>query len=275
MAMIMRLGAAMCSVLLLALPVQAERAPQIVALLEALKISDTIGIMQEEGIDYGEDVANQLLPDADAGSWAKTVARIYDHDKMFALIAAAFEAELGDTDLTPVLDYFQSDDGAEIVTLEVSARRAFLDSDTEAAAADRYQELSENGAPLIEHVATLMRDSDLVEMNVAGTLNSDLMFYRGLTDGGAFEMSEDEMLADVWAQEEDLRRSSEDWLKSFLAMAYQPLSAEQLEAYAIFYRSPEGRDLNRAIFVAFDQMYEEISYLLGRAVAQQMQSEKL
>ncbi len=271
----MRLGVVMCIVMLLALPVQAERAPQIEALLEALKISDTIEIMQEEGIDYGEDVASELLPDADPTSWAQTVSRIYDHDKMFALIADAFEAELGDADLTPVLDYFQSEDGAEIVMLEVSARRAFLDADTEAAAADRYHDLSDTDAWFVNQIDTLIHDSDLVEMNVAGALNSDLMFYRGLTDGGAFEMTEDEMLADVWAQEEDLRRSSEDWLRSFLAMAYRPLETEQLEAYAAFYRSPEGRELNRAIFVAFDQMYEEISYLLGRAVSQQMMSEKL
>jgi len=275
MGMIRSLGVVICATFLLALPVQAQRAPQIEALLEALKISDTIKVMQEEGKDYGDDLADQLVPDVNPDSWAQTIARIYDHDKMYALIADGFETELEDADLNAMLAYYQSADAAEIVSLEVSARRAFLDADTEAAAVARYQNLSDTNAGLIDQIDTLISDSDLVEMNVAGSLNSDLMFYRGLTDGGAFEMTEEEMLADVWAQEEELRLSSREWLQSFLAMAYQPLQSEQLEDYAAFYRSPEGRDLNRAIFVAFDQMYEEISYLLGRAVSQQMMSEKL
>ncbi len=275
MGVIRSFGAVLCSVVFMAQPVLAERAPQIEALLNALKIWETIEIMQEEGRAYGDDLVDQLVPDANPDSWAKTIARIYDHDKIYALIADGFEAELGDADLTPILDYFQSADGAEVVTLEVSARRAFLDAETEAAAAQRYLDLSDTDAWFVQQIDTLMTDSDLVEMNVAGALNSDLMFYRGLTDGGAFDMTEDEMLAEVWAQEEDLRLSSREWLQSFLALAYQPLESQQLEDYAAFYRSPEGRDLNRAIFVAFDQMYEEISYLLGRAVAQQMQSEKL
>ena len=275
MGLAVRLWTVTICMVCMALPLQAERAPQIEALLEALKISETVEIMQQEGHSYGEDLANQLVPDADPEMWKQVIARIYDGDKMVALIADGFEAELTQSDLEPILNYYQSKDGGEIVALEVSARRAFLDPDTEAMAAEQFQDLAAQGGRLLEQIDIVMHDSDLVEMNVAGALNSDLMFYRGLTDGGAFEMTEDEMLTDVWAQEEDLRLSSRDWLQSFLLMAYQPLTPEQLDAYAAFYRTPEGRKLNRAIFVAFDQMYEEISYLLGLAVAQHMQSEKL
>ena len=256
-------------------PLRAEPSRDVSALIEAMQIAQTIDIMRSEGLAYGDDLANQMIPDADPASWAMTVGRIYSHDKMLAVITESLEAELNETDLGPVLGYFQSADGAEIVALEVAARRAFLDPETEAAAADRYAEKTDTDDPLIDQIEELMADSDLVEFNVAGALNSDLMFYRGLTEGGAFQMTEDEILSDVWAQEEDLRLSSRDWLRSFLFMAYQPLDAEQLAAYAEFYRTPEGRALNRAVFVAFDRMYEEISYLLGLAVAQQMQSEKL
>ena len=58
-------------------------------------------------------------------------------------------------------------------------------------------------------------------------------------------------------------------------MVERALAEDELEAYAELYRSPEGKVLNTAIFEAYDRMYDEISYLLGQAVAQQMQSEEL
>ena len=69
----------------------------------------------------------------------------------------------------------------------------------------------------------MIDDSDLIEFNVMGTLNSSLMFYRGLSDGGAYEATEDEIFADVWSQEEATRDSSAEWLGAFLMVAYEPL----------------------------------------------------
>ncbi|WP_159454020.1 hypothetical protein [Roseovarius albus] len=43
----------------------------------------------------------------------------------------------------------------------------------------------------------------------------------------------------------------------------------------LYYRTETGQKLNHAMFAAFDQMYDDISYLLGQAVAQQLQSEQL
>ena len=117
--------------------------------------------------------------------------------------------------------------------------------------------------------------SDLIEMNVTSTLNSSLMFYRGLHAGGALQMTEAEMLADIWSQEEDARREARDWLGAFFTVAYQPLEIAELQRYAEFYRTSEGRQLNQAIFEVFNAMYEETSYLLGLAVAKHITSEPL
>lgn len=253
----------------------AEPAPQTEALLEALGIGETVEIMQEEGQRYGRDLAYDMIPDADSESWSGVIRSIYDGDKMYSLIADRFESELEGTDLAPILEYYRSEAGQEIVAMELATRRAFLDPETEAEATERYRDVAAEGSPLLEQIGTLIADSDLVELNVAGAMNSDLMFYRGLNDGGAFDMTQEEILSDVWAQEEEMRRNSHDWLHAFFLMAYQPLDPGMLEAYAAFYRTPGGRDLNRATFAAFDEMYEEISYLLGLAVAQYLQSEKL
>ncbi|QGX98544.1 DUF2059 domain-containing protein [Roseovarius faecimaris] len=253
----------------------ADRAEEIDALMQVLRVQDTIEIMQEEGALYGGEIARDLIPDVDPTLWSGVIEKIYDEAKMHEVLEAGFTTALTDTDLAPIMAYFTTDEVRDILALELSARRAFLDRETEAYAAARWLELSGKDSSLVSQVEELINDSDLVERNVMGTLNADLMFYQGLTEGGAFELSEEEILADVWANEEELRRSTREWLQSFLLMSYQPVDAATLEEYAAFWRTEAGQDLNRAIFVAFDQMYEDLAYLLGLAIAEQMQIEEL
>jgi hypothetical protein len=83
------------------------------------------------------------------------------------------------------------------------------------------------------------------------------------------------MLSDVWAQEPRTRSETEEWVKSFLLMAYGPLSGDDLDTYIGVTDTPEGQQLNRALFDGFNGMYEDISYALGLAVARQMQGTEL
>ncbi len=244
-------------------------------LSEALRLSETVAIMREEGLVYGRDLGTEMLPEGDSDGWQAVVSKIHDADKMQALVEAGFAAALEGEDVAAMVAFFTSDRGQEIVGLELAARRAFLDDAMEVAAMDRMERLRKQRAPILDRIEGIVADSDLIERNVTGALNTQLAFYQGLIDGGAFEMSQDDILTDVWGQEETVRRESRDWLNAFLLMAYDPLSPEDLEAYAEFYSSPVGAALNTAVFAAFDRMYEEISYLLGRSIAQRMQSEKL
>lgn len=259
-----------CAGLLVASPVWADRAAEFEALMEALKVRDTVEIMQGEGAVFGGELARDMIPEVSEELWSGVLAHIYDGDKMYQVLESGFEAALTDTDLAPLLAFYETPEIKELVTLELSARRAFLDAETEAMAMQEFNDQALEGTRLVAQVRTLMEDSDLVELNVTGALNSDLMFYNGLNEGGAFDLSEEQILADVWAGEQDLRVSSEEWLQAFLLMAYQPIDPEVLDDYAAFWRTEPGRDLNRAIFVAFDAMYEDLSYLLGLAIAEQM-----
>ena len=252
-----------------------ETQAQFEALLNALQIKETVHVMHDEGVAYGKEVGADMLPDADAVSWQRVVNRIHDADKMRALVERGFADALAGEDLTPMLDFMQTPRGQNIVGLEIAARRAFLDSAVEEAARDRLEQRRDENAPVLEQISQLIRDSDLIERNVTGALNSNLMFYNGLVDGGALEMSQDDILSDVWSQEDTVREDARDWMNAFLLMAYEPLEPEDLQAYVEFYRTPAGRVLNRAMFDAFNRMYEELSYILGRAVARHMQSEKL
>jgi len=259
--------------LALAAPAAAQDAAD--RLLDLVGMPRMIEVMQEEGLDYGADLAADMLPGGTSGGWSSTVARIYDRSLMEQTVRQGFDAEIGDTDLAPLVAFFDSAEGRRIVELEVSARRAMMeDSVEDAARADYLQRVGE-GDDRLALVERFVDANDLIEANVVGALNSNYSFYRGLVQGGALEMSEAEMLDDVWSQEDETRGDTREWLYGFLLLAYGPLEDAALEAYVALSMTPEGRAMNRALFAGFDRMYAEISYALGLAVAREMQSEEL
>jgi len=119
--------------------------------------------------------------------------------------------------------------------------------------------------------------NDLVETNVVGAMNANFAFYLGLLDGGAFpqELTVDQILADVWSQEDDIRKNTYEWVYSYLLLAYQPLSDADLQTYIAFSESDEGQAMNTALFAAFDEMYEGISRALGLASSEYMSGQDL
>jgi hypothetical protein len=119
--------------------------------------------------------------------------------------------------------------------------------------------------PRIDLLTDFIETNDLVERNVSGALNSNFAFYRGLSDGGAFEVEipEELMLAEVWGQEPELRRDTIEWLYSFQLSAYSGLEDADIEAYTAFSATDAGAALNAALFAAFDTVFNQLSYELG------------
>lgn len=245
------------------------------ALWDALGLPDLIEVMQAEGRDYGAGIGREFLPDGGGTGWAAVVARIYDPDKMAQTVEQGFEAGLGAADLEPLLDFFRSDIGQRIVTREIEARWAFLEPGAEEAAREAWRKAGEEAPERAALIEEYVRLNDLIEYNVAGALTANLRFYRGLAAGGAFEMTEEDMLADVWGQEAAIRADTGEWLMAYLTMAYADLSDADIAAYVALSKTPEGQALNRALFAGFDAMYADLSYALGLAVATQMQGEEL
>lgn len=267
----MRRLAVLIALAFAALPARADAVDR---LMEALRFSETVGIMRAEGLRHGGALAEEMLGEGGGDRWARVVDGVYDADLMLAQVGAGFAAAMDGVDPGPLLAFFEGP-GAEIVRLEIAARRALLDEATQDAAEALHARLVAEGAPLAGQVARMIADSDLVGRNVAGALNANLAFYRGLADGGGTTAREEEMLADVWAQEAEMRQQTEAWLGAFLVLAYQPVAEPLLAEYAALWRSPAGRGLNRALFAAFDAMYADLSCRLGRAVAVEMQGEDL
>lgn len=270
--MIARLALAAC-LTVAALPVQASDDSD--TLLQALGIVEIIDVMRNEGLVYGQDLAQDFLMTGPSAAWSGIVSRLYDTDKMYETVRDGFADGMDGTDLGPLLAFFETEDGKRIVALEISARRAMIDDDVEQAAREVFRDIDGTDDPQLARITPFVAANDLVEANVAGALNASYKFYSGLAEGGAFEISEQEIVADVWAQEDDTRTDTREWLYGFLLLAYGPLSDEAVQSYVDLSSSPEGKAMNRALFAGFNTMYNDLSYALGLAAAQQMQGEDL
>ena len=239
-----------------------------------MMIPDMIEVMRQEGLDYGASLRDEMFPGRGGDAWAATVALIYDGPTMRKRFDAAFAKALQDDPATmpAVAAFFDTPPGQEILSLELEARRALMDETTEDAARARAEEMAAEDDPRMKALREFAEVNDLVEANVQGALNANLGFYQGMAQSGVFgdEMTEDQILSDVWGQEADVRKETESWVYSFLALAYGPLPDADLQSYIAFSRSAAGKKMNVALFAAFDAVFVQISRDLGRAVAHQM-----
>ena len=246
-------------------PGAAQTSPRIQPLYDALGLPELIEIMREEGIGYGADLEADLFPGQGRAAWAAAVEAIYDPVRMEAAVAGVLDAELSDAEIAEIVEFFDSEAGQRIVELEIAARRAMMDEAVEETAREAWVMLEAEGGPRWDLLVEFAEANDLVESNVAGAMTSNYAFYTGLVDGGGFDetLTEEQILRDVWSQEEAIREETVDWVYSFTTLAYQPLSDAEFRAYVAFAETDEGRALNAALFTAFNGLFAEISRDLG------------
>ena len=244
-------------------------------LLDALGVPQIVGIMRAEGLEYGDTLAADMVPGGSTEGWRATVDRIYDEARMLETVRAVFTQEFATADLEPLVTFFGSEAGQQIVSLELSARTAMREQEIEDAARAAFRDLDGTDSETLGTISEFVDTNDLVEANLVGSLNANYMFYLGLVDGDALEMSEQDILTEVWSSEEETRSDTREWVFAFLLMAYRPLEDGVVERYTALSKTDPGRALNRALFASFDEMYDDISYALGMAVARQMQVQEL
>jgi Uncharacterized protein conserved in bacteria (DUF2059) len=232
-------------------------------------------VLREEGVSHGATLEDDMIPGGAGPGWHEAIARIYDVPTLRARFDAALDTRLsGDPDtLAAIIDFFASDVGQRVVTLEIDARRAFLDTATEEAARVAADKLASSRDPRYRLIQRMIEAGDLLEMNVAGAMSGNLAFMSGMAGSGAYgnTMPEDQILSDVWSQEEQIRADSSSWLYAYMGLAYAPLTEAELQAYVDFAESPAGERLNAALFHAFDTVFRQVSYDLGRATGIAMQ----
>ncbi|MFN6951771.1 MAG: hypothetical protein ACK4NE_04160 [Albidovulum sp.] len=252
---------------------------QIERLAAALQVREMFSVMSEEGQAYGAEIEADMFPGSGGVSWRTAVAGIYDVDRIVPLFLAAFEAELtrSEADVPAILAFFTGPLGQKATTLEISGRRALLDQAVEDASRLKYEELSAAGDPQVALVDEFVEVNGLVDTNVTGAMNANYAFYLGLADAGMLRdgLTEDQILTEIWTQEDSIRAETDVWIRSYLAMAYAPLSEAELRDYIAFSQSRAGRDLNMALFAGFDAVFVDVSRQLGRAAGAVMAGQEL
>ena len=263
-------------VYLIATPVIAQGQDAYQLLADAMRLPEIIEVMRAEGLDSSSDLATNMLGGV-TDRFLASVDQIYDTDRMELIVMNGLSQGLNENAAETAASFFQSELGAQIISLEISARLAFGDVAIEEASNEVAKDLPRADPERFDLLSEYISVNNLIENNVVGALNSNLAFFEGLVEGGAFDraVSEDEMLAEVAAQEAEIRADTELWLQSYLALAYQPLSDEELGLYIDFSGTGAGQALNRALFEGFDEMFVNISRALGLTVGSISGAEQL
>jgi hypothetical protein len=247
-------------------PAAAGQADDIVAVL---RLPEVFSVISAEGDAYGHEIDDNMMDGTGGAAWEAAVRQIYAPERLLP----AFTAALGDAltqsrdDMAPAIAFFRSDLGQQATGLEISARRALLDPDVEDASRLKLEEMRAEESARLALIDDFVAANDLVESNVSSGLNANYAFYQGLRDAGAIgtEMTDDDVVAEVWSQEGAIREETDTWVHSYLTMAYAPLSDDDLRHYTEVSRTPGAQALNRAMATAFAKVFTDVSRQLGRA----------
>ena len=241
---------------------------------EVLQLDALFQVLREEGLGHGDTLEADMFPSGGGEEWDAAVSRVYDVAHLRAGFAAALQQSLGSDPETiaEITKFFGSDLGQRILSLEIEARRAFLDTASEEAAQVAADDAAAERDPRVDQLRRMIEAADLLEMNVAGALSGNLAFMTGMASTGAYGgVPDDQILSDIWGQEDQIRADTSTWLYSYLGLAYHPLTEAELESYIAFWESPAGQRLNAALFSAFDTVFREVSLELGKAAGTAMQ----
>lgn len=240
-------------------------------LAKAMKLPRLFQILSAEGQSYGETLEEEVLTQDDGNRWRRIVGEIHSADRLERQSMAKFAKVLAGKEalVEQMTGYFTSEEGRRVIDFELAAREALIDLDVQKAAEAAHAQLQKKDADRAAQYEALIASNDLIEQNVAGALNSNMAFYRGMLAGGGLQgiLPESDIMADLWAQEPEIRSQTESWLRAYVTLAYGGLTLPEVEGYVTFSGSAAGQTLNRALFEAFNQTFDSTSYQMGLAVA--------
>lgn len=244
-------------------------AGQVDELVESLRLPEVFAVISAEGEAYGREIDDSMMDGAGGAAWQEAVRQIYAPDRLLPDFIAALDAALSqsDVDTGPAIAFFRSPLGQQATGLEISARRALLDPDVEDASRLRLEDMRAGNDPRLALIEAFVAANDLVDSNVSSGLNANYAFFQGLRDAGAIgpEMTDDDIVAEVWSQESAIRDETGTWVHAYLTMAYTPISDADLRHYTEVSRGRGAQALNRAMAEAYAKVFTDVSRRLGRA----------
>ncbi|WP_281856504.1 hypothetical protein [Litoreibacter halocynthiae] len=265
------LTATFTALMISAAAVSAQSASMLDRYFTALDMETVFEVLRDEGVTAGQDMSG---PEGVSPSpaWTARLERIYEPKKAKQFFLEGM-ASIDDLEASEeALAFFETELGARIVQIEIEARKTLNEEGGEDAAAKNVATIRKEDPALYLMYQEFIKVNDLVESNVAGALNSNLAFYRGMATSESYAegLSESFMLNSVWEQEPEIRQEMEEWTINFSSVAYSGLTKAELQRYIDISETPAGQRLNSVLFAGFDKMFEQQSYELGRATAEFM-----
>ncbi|MBT3140315.1 hypothetical protein DS909_14900 [Phaeobacter gallaeciensis] len=243
-------------------------------LSRALRLKDVVSILRDEGIQYGKTLNDELLDGTGGAFVDQKVDEIYSSDRMESVLRHALADSMTQKDIEEAVLFFETPLGQTIISLENSARRVYSDPTVEDIAKTQYQKM-DRSKPLYGLIEEYIATNDLIGQNVDSAIRADYEFFRGISQGQGVRQDDQAVLSDLWAQKDVTRQETRDWLFGFLLLAFQPLSDREMQENLEFSKTDAGRALNSALFVGFEQMYNEISFELGLVIGRSMVAQDL
>lgn len=268
------LTATLATLLISASAVTAQSTSLLDRYFSALDMETVFEVLQDEGVSAGQDMSS---PDnvSPSPAWTARLERIYDPEKAKRSFLEGMNTIKDIEASEAALAFFETELGARIVRIEIEAREALNSDEGEAAATANVAEIRKSDPALYLMYKEFIKVNELVESNVAGALNSNLAFYRGMATNESYAegLTENFMLSTIWEQEPEIREEMENWTINFSSVAYSGLTKSELQSYIDISKTPAGKRLNTVLFAGFDQMFEDQSFELGRATAEFMVGE--
>lgn len=237
-----------------------------------LDLDRLVAVMSQEAVaQAGEDLG--AIPPEQQKAWQANIARINDPERLKRLLAAELSAALGRADaalIRQALQFYRTEFGARVVRLELSARMAMIPADGREAAIEAAGQAAETGSLRLEQIDRLMILSEVVDANVAGSLNAIIASSRGFSDASGIDLPPSDVTAEAWAQEPQIRDDIAQWVQAMLFLAYSPLSEAEVEEVISFVGSRGALELANALDTAFDGIFARIAYETGVMSAGQL-----
>lgn len=257
--------------------IPAQDSTKIEPLLKAMQFKQVIETILQESRVYGATLDKQMLQGRGGEKWQNLLGEIYDEDRIWNAFISKLETELSGQDTAAMLEFWKTDLGQRIVVLENSGRIAFADDDIEQDSRARFREMVQNNHPRVAMLREFVAAGDFFEVNLSNAMDANYAFMSGMVQSGVFdrEITEEEILRNTWENEAEIRKDIREWIYAFLALAFQPLTDAELQAYIDFSNTKAGRVLNNAQFVAYNYVFKTISKALGVSVGEFLRSSDL
>ena len=174
-----------------------------------------------------------------------------------------------------LIGFYNSDLGLQVSQLEVSARRAITDPSIEDYVIELVLEAEAQGKRRPQLLRSAIKEMDWVKQNLAGAFEARFAFLEALSQVEGLQLDQGQIFTLMQSDQEALSKEIEEWLLGYMHMAYSPLSDDELTAYLAFQTSPEGMDLNAALFDTFNKLTTENAQKLGQFTASALSAQDL